>query len=359
MNWFPSTLLKLCLIVLIPKSIGFVFIVPRYCFDEIGCIEVTQDFIEPLKRPINPAPFSRDKIGVSYTVRSRDDRLGQTFMGIDVPIIRSTTFRATKQTKILINGYLDLDGDTWYSDMVNALLDLDDFNVITVNWEGGSRTDYLQAAVNARVVGLEIAYLMEWLKDTLSYSASNFHLIGHSLGAHIAGYAGERTPDVQRISGLDPEYTLVQGYAGERTPDLQRISGLDPAEPLFKGLPPSVRLDPTDANFVDVIHTDSDSIYLLGLGMEQAVGHVDFYPNNGRRQPGCLNPLEAFFEGVGQGFDYIKGLSPDQSSFVTCSHSRSHRLFIDSIVSSTCTYDAYNCLSYEEFLQVSPHYFFA
>ena len=36
---------------------------------------------------------------------------------------------------------------------------------------------------------------------------------------------------------------------------LLRISGLDPAELLFQGMPGFVRLDPTDANFVDVIHT--------------------------------------------------------------------------------------------------------
>lgn len=35
-------------------------------------------------------------------------------------------------------------------------------------------------------------------------------------------------------------------------------SGLDPAEPCFQGLPEEVRLDPSDAMFVDVIHTDSN-----------------------------------------------------------------------------------------------------
>jgi pancreatic triacylglycerol lipase len=65
-------------------------------------------------------------------------------------------------------------------------------------------------------------------------------MIGHSLGAHTAGYAGER------ITGLG------------------RITGLDPAEPYFQGMPPFVRLDPTDAKFVDVIHTDGKSIFLLG-----------------------------------------------------------------------------------------------
>jgi len=66
------------------------------------------------------------------------------------------------------------------------------------------------------------------------------HLIGHSLGAHTAGYAGER------IEGLG------------------RITGLDPAEPYFQGMPSHSRLDPSDAQLVDVIHTDGSSIFLLG-----------------------------------------------------------------------------------------------
>ena len=31
--------------------------------------------------------------------------------------------------------------------------------------------------------------------------------------------------------------------------------------------------------FVDIIHTDQE------LGLEKAIGNVDFYPNNGRDQP--------------------------------------------------------------------------
>ena len=60
------------------------------------------------------------------------------------------------------------------------------------------------------------------------------------------------------------------------------MSGLDPAGPHFSYTDPAVRLDPGDAEYVDVIHTDAGL-----LGTSQHVGHIDFFPNGGSRQPGC------------------------------------------------------------------------
>ena len=74
-----------------------------------------------------------------------------------------------------------------------------------------------------------------------SLDPNDIHLIGHSLGAHTAGYAGEK----------------LGGNIG-------RITGLDPAEPYFQGMPSHLRLDYTDAQLVDVIHTDGKSIFFLG-----------------------------------------------------------------------------------------------
>jgi hypothetical protein len=68
---------------------------------------------------------------------------------------------------------------------------------------------------------------------------------------------------------------------------IQYSVGLDPAEPHFSKTDPIVRLDPTDADFVDVIHTDAGPFLSGGLGILQPVGHVDFYPNGGIEQPGC------------------------------------------------------------------------
>lgn len=45
---------------------------------------------------------------------------------------------------------------------------------------------------------------------------------------------------------------------------LHNYIGLDPAGPYFEDMDTIVRLDTTDADFVDVIHTDTDPIYTLG-----------------------------------------------------------------------------------------------
>lgn len=61
-------------------------------------------------------------------------------------------------------------------------------------------------------------------------------------------------------------------------------SGLDPAFPLFDQGSPHRRLSPSDAKFVDIIHTDGGL-----LGNPHAIGHADFYPNGGTPlQPGCV-----------------------------------------------------------------------
>ena len=42
--------------------------------------------------------------------------------------------------------------------------------------------------------------------------------------------------------------------------------GLDPAGPLFYTKPPELRIDKTDALFVDILHTNSGSILEVGHG---------------------------------------------------------------------------------------------
>ena len=65
------------------------------------------------------------------------------------------------------------------------------------------------------------------------------------------------------------------------------LIGLDPAFPLFSIKNTDLRLDTSDAKFVDVIHTNSGTLTQAALSFPMAIGHADFFPNGGHSQPGC------------------------------------------------------------------------
>lgn len=176
--------------------------------------------------------------------------------------------------------------------------------------------------------------MIQKLQDEHGLRADDVHLIGHSLGAHTAAYAGARIPGIGRITGLDP------------------------AEPYFQGMGDAVRLDPSDAKFVDVIHTDGRSFFLLeipGYGMSQSCGHIDFYPNNGKEQPGCALSQEG---GTLIPLTLVKdGIEEASRVLLACNHVRAIKLFIDSI-NGKCPYvGKYFISNFELYRKYSKTYF--
>ena len=71
-----------------------------------------------------------------------------------------------------------------------ALLKKEDMNVITVDWSQGSQTIYTQSAGTTRLVGVQVAEMIKFLMNITLNSAGSYYIVGFSLGAHIAGYAG-------------------------------------------------------------------------------------------------------------------------------------------------------------------------
>ncbi|XP_077498382.1 pancreatic triacylglycerol lipase-like isoform X2 [Amblyomma americanum] len=294
------------------------------CFKELGCFSTNGPFFHEIYRPINFFPEEREHIDTRFLVYSRaNPKRGDVLKWSSTPEeVAKTTFNSSWPTKMLVHGWLDtIFFASWMTEMKKAFLMVGDYNVILVDWQGGNSLPYTQATANARLVGAEIALLIGKLEKAFGAKQETFHILGHSLGSHVAGYAGEKLPR------------------------LGRITGLDPADPYFQHMPKEVRLDPTDASLVDVVHTDGGSVFDIykaeGLGMHQAVGHVDFYPNGGLKMPGCSkgSRILAFL---------TKGIV-DAARSVVCNHERAVQYFLDSITEQHCTSLAFACPSYDSF----------
>ena len=124
---------------------------------------------------------------------------------------------------------------------------------------------------------------------------------------------------------------------------LGRITGLDPAEPHFEYTHPSVRLDETDAYYVDVIHTDARPLMSFGLGMWQRCGHSDFYPNGGLVMSGCEDGIMSHVAEEKGNWAYAL------RRILSCNHIRAYEYFIDSINPKTCQMIGMECDTWENF----------
>merc|ERR1719193_1676278 len=112
----------------------------------------------------------------------------------DVETLKAAGLDKSKPIKFIIHGFIDTGFEVWVKELTEALLEVEDCVVISVDWGGGSLPLYSQAAANTRVVGLEVARLVNTLIADHDVKPADVHIIGHSLGSHIAGYAGEQIP---------------------------------------------------------------------------------------------------------------------------------------------------------------------
>lgn len=179
----------------------------------------------------------------------------------------------------------------------------------------------MESAYNTRPIGEAIAYSLELMRKYMTtiraykypmdilvdtFMENAVHLIGFSLGAQVVGAAGREFKKATNIS-------------------IARITALDPARPCFFQIEsPSDSytwdavsniknnytssldgilkcLSANDAKFVDVIHTNAGQ-----FGVERNVGHVDFFPDGGRKHHNCQQNAK-------------------------CAHKRAVRLFADTI----------------------------
>ncbi|XP_072369787.1 phospholipase A1 member A isoform X1 [Scyliorhinus torazame] len=217
--------------------------------------------------------------------------------------IQNSNFNGSLPTKLIMHGYrITGRKPSWIDTLAKELIRAMDVNVVVVDWIIGSTATYHNAVQNSALLGFNVSTL---IVNLISHGSTedSFHLIGVSLGAHVAGFVGR----------------MFKGKLG-------RITGLDPAGPKFFKASMDERLDPGDAVFVEAIHSDSDR-----FGISRPVGHIDFYLNDGKDQPGCARPtLSSVYK------------------YLICDHTRAIYLYISSI-KNHCPLVAFPCETYEHF----------
>ncbi|XP_070500867.1 pancreatic triacylglycerol lipase-like [Chironomus tepperi] len=182
-----------------------------------------------------------------------------------------------------------------------------DYNIIVVDWkESASDNVYIDSVYATKTIGEFVGHVINHMHAEHDVDLSDVHIIGYSLGAHVAGIAG----------------SVFQSLSGK---SVGRITGLDPAFPYFEDTSKiNTILDSSDADFVDVIHTCAGM-----LGHDENLGHVDFYPNGGTQvQPGCDFILDDYFG--------------------ACSHDKSFKYFVATII-DPCIYMGRQCSSFKHF----------
>uniref|UniRef100_A0A8C4M4S9 Triacylglycerol lipase n=1 Tax=Equus asinus asinus TaxID=83772 RepID=A0A8C4M4S9_EQUAS len=286
-----------------PWTIGLLLLATvrgkEVCYTPLGCFSDEKPWAGTLQRPLKSLPWSPEEVNTRfllYTNKNPDSY--QLITARDVATIKSSNFQSSRKTHFVIHGFRDRGEDSWPSDMCKKILQVETANCISVDWSSGAKAEYTQAVQNIRIVGAETAYLIQ----QLSVKPCQGHIL----------WAGAR----------------------ER--------GLDPAEPCFQDASEEVRLDPSDAQFVDVIHTDaSPMLPSLGFGMSQKVGHMDFFPNGGKQMPGCKrSSFSTFID--------INGIWQGTQDYLACNHLRSFEYYSSSILNPD-GFLAYPCDSYDKF----------
>jgi len=262
-------------------------------------------------------PQCPEHLGVEFYLYTRENKEAADMLQTADLSIKNSHFDSSKPTKFVVHGFTDWAPSAWTTLLKDELLKADDFNVILVNWHNGAigiNFNFWVATANTRPTGAIVANLIVTLVKDFGAKYSDIHLIGHSMGGEVIGIVGK---EVQRLSGES----------------VGRLSGMDAAGPGFEDWSENVHLDKSDADFVDLIHSDT---YHPGLGMKMPHGHVDFYANDAMVQPGCApNPVT---------FEQMMAFA-DGTLESICSHARAYELYTYSINScSFTTTDAAGCL---------------
>ena len=118
-------------------------------------------------------------------------------------------------TYVITHGYQSSSSSEWVEDLAREIDERDPFsNIILTDWsEAADPLNYFSAVEDTEIVGERLAI---WLSEE-GVNPDTTQLIGHSLGAHVSGIAGDIYEDItgrsiETIVGLDAAGTAYEEF---------------------------------------------------------------------------------------------------------------------------------------------------
>lgn len=183
------------------------------------CVEFTEDYcaklVETDDPPVEPEWFDA-KTETHFYLYTRRTPKHQEILLNDLGSLRDSFFDDNKETVLIIHGYTNDYTSPVNRKLTKAYLITRDVNVIVVDWGAGCRkwTPYNFAARRTAEVGEIVAEFLHFIHNFMLNS--KITIVGHSLGAHAAGFAGKSVATrydmkIATIVGLDPgRFRLTQ-----------------------------------------------------------------------------------------------------------------------------------------------------
>ncbi|XP_034116444.1 phospholipase A1 VesT1.02 [Drosophila albomicans] len=267
------SLLNILLIFLL-RPAGFVAAQRVLAYEPGKCDVQISEVVLGLAKALFGRPVNVDQASLLqfdlYTPLNPQKR--QILRAEDIKRLKKSNFNGKWPVRVLIHGWTGGSTTCYNAAVKDAYLSRGNYNVIILDWSRQAvDINYHRVSTQLESIAKSVAKLLRFLHDYSGVPYWNIYLVGHSAGSHIAGHTGKLLKPAQ----------------------LGAIFALDPAGLTQLSLGPMERLAPTDATYVESIHTD---LAFLGNPYGSRLSHAAFYANWGRGQPHCPNATATEFD---------------------------------------------------------------
>ncbi|XP_075147676.1 phospholipase A1-like [Haematobia irritans] len=254
-------------------------------------MEVAENYLQSME-DLEDVETYLSTVPVKYYLYTRANPTKGVKITSTAKSINNSNFDPSKPTYFVIHGWTQSYTSSMNKEIRTAALNAFDCNVIVVDWARARSVDYVTSVTAVPRVGKKIASFITSLNKNFKMPYESLTVAGHSLGAHVAGYAGKNVKNGK----------------------IHTIVGLDPALPLFNYDKPKKRLAETDAVYVESIQTNGGQ-----LGFLKPIGRGAFYPNGGESQPGCSLDLTGACSHGRSTTYYAEALEENDFGSIKCS----------------------------------------